>query len=50
VFVFAGDPAESDGASVFLTAARLKKSVNDKQAKAGLAFSLQVACTADFWL
>lgn len=40
VFVFPGQPDEDDGASVFLTTARLKKSVNYKQAQAGLVYPM----------
>jgi hypothetical protein len=37
-FVFAGDPSEADGASVFLEADRLESSLNFKSAKEGLAY------------
>jgi hypothetical protein len=37
-FVFAGDPPEADGASVFLKTDRLESSLNFKSAKEGLAY------------
>lgn len=40
VFVFAGDPDQEDGESVFLDVPFLKKSINYKQAKAGLAYPM----------
>lgn len=40
VFVFAGQTDQADGASVFLTSAMLRKSVNYKQAKAGLVYPM----------
>ena len=40
VFVFAGQPSQSDGDMVFLSAAFMRKSVNHAQAKAGLAYPM----------
>jgi hypothetical protein len=40
VFVFAGSPSQEDGESVFLDTALLKKSVNYKQATAGLVYPI----------
>lgn len=40
VFVFSGAPDQSDGDSVFITTALLRKSVNYKQVKAGLVYPM----------
>lgn len=53
-FVYAGDPPETDGASVFLTTDRLRQSINYQSLRAGLAYptyynglfhDLREACT-----